>query len=333
MIRAMGTIRTILALCLVASVPGVALAGSRGLHGAWTASTSEERPELLNVSMQMAGHEHSGSRFARRDFEGLTDAQIQSASSVPVQFELRREAGTLAFEGTFRDGEGAGQFTFQPNMEFPGALRRLGVALEGKQEDEAHELLKLAMFDVSSKFVESMQAVGYSVPLEKYVAFRIFDVNPAYVREMADVGFAHLSADKLVETRIHGATPDYIREQRAAGADLSLDQYIESRIFQITPEFRAEMKNAGYPNLDRDVLLQFRIHGVTPEYIEELRKLGYAHIPAQKLVEMRIHDVSPEFIRRLAAAGYHQVPIDKMVQMRIFDIKPEMLKALDDASD
>jgi len=320
----MNRIGLVLAL-LVASAP-VASADPHATTGSWTA-VAENRDDHFEFSMQFGRHENSGNRFKISDFSGLTAAQVHSATSQSVTFELRREAGTIAYEGLFKNGEGAGTFTFTPNEDYPEALRRLGV--EAPSDDE--RLLTLAIFDVSSSFIRSMQAIDYDVPLDKYVEFRIFSVDPAYVRDMASVGFGRLSADKLVETRIQGATPDYIREMRRSGKDLPLDKYIESRIFQVTPEFAAEMGRAGYPNLDHDMLVQFRIQGVTTGFIDDLKQLGYTHIPAEKLVEMRIHGVTPEYIRRLETAGYKHVPIDKMVQMRIFDIQPEMIRALDDA--
>jgi hypothetical protein len=313
---------------LLAVIPLTAHADT--VTGSWTAETSDKSSDVLNFSMRTGGHENDGSRFKLADFTGLTPAQVRSASAVDVSFQLRREAGTIRYEGSFRNGEGAGTFTFQPDLEFPKKLSRLGVELEGKQRVE-RELFTLAIFDVSSSFIQSMQSIGYKEALEKYISFRIFAVDPGYVRDMAAAGFDHLSADKLVETRIQGATPDYIRDMRRTGNALTLDQYVESRIFQVTPEFAAEMSRAGYPGLDRDVLVQFRIQGVTTEFIQDLARLGYTKVPAEKLVEMRIHGVTPEFIRRLESAGYKHVPIDKMVQMRIFDIQPEMIRALDDA--
>ena len=304
-------------------------AASRGLVGSWTAGVPEDRADRMYLSLHMGSHEHSSSTFDRSQFTGLTSAQVNSATRVQVEFELRREAGTIAFEGLFRDGRGAGEFTFVPNRELPRMLRSLGVEFTSKRGSEDEELFTLAMFDVSTDFIRSLQAVGYTVPLEQYEQFRIFDVNPKYVREMAATGFDHLSAEKLVETRIHGASPEYIREMRAAGNDLSLDEYIQSRIFQITPEFAAEMGRAGYTNLDHDMLVQFRIHGVTPAFVREIRQLGYSRVPAEDLVAMRIHGVTPEFIRRVEAAGYRKVPVEKLVQMRIFNIEPEMVKALD----
>src|SRR5262249_10370647 len=162
-----------------------------------------------------------------------------------------------------------GEFTFVPNRDFARQLRSRGVEFDVKQDDPDHELFMLTIFDVTTDFIRSMQDIGYSVPLGKYVEFRIFDVDAAYVRQLAAVGFDHLSADKRVETRIHGATPAYIRQMRSDGNDLTLDQYIESRIFQVTPEFADEMRRAGYPDLDHDTLVQFRIHGVTTPFIRE----------------------------------------------------------------
>ena len=315
-------------LLLVAVAPR---AHARELTGAWTASTSETEQGRIYFSLQTGRHDQHGSTFDLADFAGLNAATIASKTRVPVQFEIRREAGTIAFDGTFRNGHGGGDFTFTPNEDYPRKLRSVGVTLEKEgKEDELQQLMNLALFDVSTDFIRSMQSIGYRERLEKYVAFRIFDVNPTYVRDMNGVGYRNLTADKLVETRIHGATPEYIREMRRNGEDLSLDQYIESRIFQVTPEFAREMERAGYPRLDRSTLVQFRIHGVTTEYIRDLRELGYDRVPAQKLVEMRIHGVTPEFIRRVRKAGYHRVPIDKLVQMRIFNVEPEMVRALDD---
>ena len=304
---------------------------AEAVAGTWSASVSRAQPERMHLSLSTRRDNQMGNTFDREVFTGLTQEQVFSTSHTPVRFALQREAGVVTFEGTFRDGIGTGEFAFEPHREYPRTLRSLGVSLADK-EDEDQQLFQLAMFDVSSAFIRSMQAIGYREPLEMYEQFRIFDVNPGYVRDMAAVGFDHLSASKLVETRIHGATPEYIRTMRAAGDDLTLDKYIESRIFQITPEFRSEMSRAGYHDLNRDVLTQFRIHGVTTAFIQELRDLGYDRVPAQQLVEMRIHGVTPDFIRRVGRAGYRHVPVEKLVQMRIFDIDPEIVKALDEST-
>jgi hypothetical protein len=324
--------RTLVFVCLLLAAVLPVTSNAAGLSGSWSASVDGASPNRMNLSLRMAHHEHDGSNFRLADFTGLTAAQAASTSRLPVHFELRREAGTIAFDGTFRAGEGGGDFVFTPNHEFERKLGGLGVRFDARRGDEDDELFSLAIFDVSTGFIRSMQALGYREPLEMYEQFRIFDIDPGYVHDLAGVGFDRVPAEKLVETKIQGATPEYIRGMRAAGTNLALEGYIESRIFQVTPEFSAEMGRLGYANLDHDMLMQFRIQGVTPEFVRALKDRGYTRVPAEKLVEMRIQGVTPEFIGRLAAAGYHHVPVDKLIELRIHGIEPEMVKALDDAS-
>jgi hypothetical protein len=323
--------RIVLLGCMLAAIAASPVQAG-DLMGTWTANLSDDDAGKLDFSFNTGRGDMHGTQIGRTAFTGLTAEQIESHTRVPVQFTLQRQAGTLTLDGTFRNGRGAGDFTFVSDPEYLRRLKAAKVPFKSNEVDDERELLNLALFDVSIEFIRSMQAIGYEERLDKYVAFRIFGIDPAYVREMAKVGYDDLTADKLTETKIHGVTPAYIREMRAKGENLTLDGYIQSRIFQVTPEFASEIAKAGYANLERDMLVQFRIHGVNPEFIQELREVGYSRLPAQKLVEMRIHGVTPEFIRRVEKAGYKNVPVDKLVQMRIFDIDPEMVRALEDAS-
>ncbi len=321
-------IRIVVSLCMLLALGTGASAATRGVSGSWKLVEGERKDGRLQLMLDIDGDGNMGMGFDRTDFTGLTAEQVASDPRVPVRFQMNREAGTIDFEGTFRGGRGTGEFDFIASSGYLAKLEQLGVDTS-PEDGEKHDLLSLALFDVSTEYVRSMQAIGYREDLGKYVEFRIFRVDPAFVKEMAALGFAKLPADKLVETRVHDVTPEYIRKMRAAGEDLTLDELIQSKIFQVTPEFAAEMERAGYRNLEHEMLVQFRVHGVSPEFVRELDKLGYDHIAADDLVAMRVHGVTPEFIRRVEAAGYKNVPIDKLVHMRIFDIDPEMIGALD----
>jgi hypothetical protein len=318
-------IRLVVALCVLVALAFGATAAPRGIEGTWTASLKDHPPERLQFSMEIDGDGNMGMGFVRSDFSGLETVDLRSEKPVPVRFEMRREAGAVSFDGTFRRGRGTGEFVFVPDPDYPRKLEQLGVEHGGNED-----MLGLTLFDVSTAFIRSMKEIGYDVSLEKYTSFRIFKVDPAYVREMSAVGFSRLSADKLVETKVHNVSPEYVRKMRASGKDLTLDELVQSRIFEVTPEFAADMAKIGYPDLDHETLVQFRIHGVSGDFVEDLRQLGYSRVPADQLVAMRIHGVTPEFIRRVEKAGYHQVPVEKLVQMRIFDIDPEMVQALDE---
>lgn len=303
------------------------------VEGAWTASAYEKKPDRIQINMTTGRHNNMGTSMKLGDFAGLTRAQIDAATMTPVNFQLRREAGNTAFEGTFRNGKGAGQFTFASNPSFFDSVRALGVDVEDRKlrnhaRSQEERLFQLALHDVSVAYIRAMQSEGYRVSLEKYMEMRIFDITPEYIREMRSLGFSDIDADDLVGSRIHGVTPEYVREMRAAGWNLTLDELQSTRIHGATPQFAEEMKKLGYANLDVDELLSFRIHGVTAEFITELRALGYSGLSADNLVAMRIHGVTPKFIRDVKDAGYSGVPVEKLISMRIAGIDGQYLKKM-----
>lgn len=313
-----------LVVCLFA---GSALAA---VEGAWTSALDEKRPGKLYVNLTRGRHSQIGTTMSLSAFQGLNQTQVAAQTMTPVQFELRREPGNTRFEGTFRNGKGAGQFTFEPNRGWFQTVRALGVDIaEEEHEDwtEEERLFAMALHDVSTAYIRSMRAEGFDVSLDKYLQLRIFDVTPEYVREMRSLGFRDLDDDEIVASKIHGVTPQYVREMRAAGWNLSFDDLQSSRIHGATPQFAAEMKKAGY-DLEFEDLVSFRIHGVTMQFINELRALGYTNVDAEDLVAMRIHGVTPKFIRELRDAGYTGVPVEKLVEMRIHNVTPEYLKRM-----
>jgi hypothetical protein len=323
--------RTLILSLVLLSITAAALADS---HGAWTANLDEKHPERIYFSFSHGRNSHMGNTMSLATFPALSAAQIRSATTVPVHFELRREAGTATFDGTFRNGDGAGQYTFVSNGNYLASVRALGIDVRSDRHgrhdaDEAEdELFAYALHDVSTAFIRSMIAEGYRVSLDDYLSMRIFNVTPEYIHELRALGFKDISADDVVATRIHGVTPDYIRKMRAAGWNLTLDELVASRIHGATPEFAEEMRKLGYGKLTHDDLVSFRIHGVTAAAIREYAQLGYTRLDADDLVSFRIHRVTPEFIRELAASGYKNVPAEKLIEMRIHGIDAKYIKKM-----
>ncbi len=298
------------------------------LHGPWTATRADQSAGRIQLELSYGGHNHFGQSFETTLLPGLSDAQIASTTQTPVTFELRREAGVIAFRGFFEHGEGAGHFTFTPNPGFFRTVESMGVHVAAdRRRDE--DLLSLAILDVSTEFIRGMRAEGYDVGMDEYTSMRIFRVTRELIAEYRRLGYDKIAYDSLIAMRVHRVTPDYIDKMRAAGySKLSLDELVTSRIHRATPEFISELRAAGYSGLSFEDLVNFRIHRVTPELIRELRDLGYDHLTADQLVEMRIHGVTPEYIRNLKSAGYSRVPVDKLVEMRIHGIDAEIVKKM-----
>lgn len=263
-------------------------------RGAWHLSERSDGRMQFQMSSERS---NNSSPIDPKEFTGLTTAQRMATTETPVDFTLRRDAGTIHFTGTFVNGDGVGRFTFEPNRSFEAAVRSAGVKTEGDDFDDDH-LFSLALFDVSSSFIREMQSMGINADLDEYVAFRIHGASPAFARTMRDLGYK-LDADQLVAFRIHGVTPEFVRGMRDLGVrDLDADNLVALRIHGATVDFVRDLRDLGYRDVDADDLVAMRIHGVTTSYIRKLADAGYEHVPIDKLVAMKIHGIDEDFVRR-----------------------------------
>jgi beta-lactamase regulating signal transducer with metallopeptidase domain len=329
------------------SSPGVT---QDGLPGTWEirstkiAGTVHLRLVELNSS--------TGRNIPIERLEGLTAAMLSGAGG-PVQFRLRRDAGTFAFEGVVRNGIGAGTFSFTPDPNFATELAKRGFARptareqyemarhdvgfafvdeltkQGYAKPETSQLVRAGQHGVDVTYVREMGALGYRLgSLPPLVTLRDHGVTPEYARELGELGYKGLSADDLRRARDHGVGPEYIRGMRDAGyGSLSIDAAINARDHGVTPEFVKELGDAGHRKLPLEQVIRVRDHGVSPEYARELRALGHA-LPIEELVRARDHGVSVEFARDFAALGYSGVTMDMLIRLRDHGVDPAFAKEL-----
>ena len=314
--------------------------------GAWTA-------ELDGGVLQVTIFQRDGTRDGRRfvnntmafsepvtDFANLAASDL-NANGSNVQFELRRAAGTIAFDGRFSNGEGAGHFKFTPSAAFVREMDSLGFS--GFDEDQlllfaAHdfrpqtirdlramgyqptqrEIEEIAVFGITSELLREYSRLGFpNLSLRQAVEFRVGHVDAAYIAGMRELGFTDISANKLGNLAVLGVRPAYVRELQAAGLTNLTPRDIENlRVGNITAEKIEQYRKLGYTDLSPSRLGEMGIHGVTPKHIEELRALGYTNIPAKQLIEMKIFGVTPDFIRKMNALGYTNVPADKLIKLK-----------------
>jgi hypothetical protein len=309
------------------SSESVQAASADSVAGTWTAEiqpagwSSKDRGKdsdwsklSLHLQLRLRDRDWSNWGFSApvEAFSGLP-ADVPDATD--ARFQLKRDAGVVDFDGSFRNGRGIGGFRFAPNTEFAAFLKNRG---DGQPSER--EMFQLAIHDVSRSFIQELEKLGYkNLPLDTLEEMRIHRVSPEFIAELRKLGYDRLSTDELVQMRIHRATPEFIAELKKNGfSNMSVDELLQFRIPALT--------DFGYTNLDADELVQTRIHGVTPEFVRELKAQGYQNIPMDELVQMRIHRVSPEFIRELAALGYKDIPVDTLVQMRIHRVDADFIK-------
>jgi hypothetical protein len=342
--------KTLLFVLLAIAICFTAYAASDLRNGVWTADLKDDRIQMTLFRSKDLGGELRGMGFGYGNimgfdellasYNGLSKTDLLSAAA-NVQFELRRAAGVIAFEGRVANGTGAGHYRFTPSDAFIKEMETLGykdfrddqllmfaahdfspqtirdLRAMGYQPTQ-HEVEEIAIFRVTPDFLREVGRLGYAnLTLREAVNFRVGRVDAAYINEIRALGFTNLSARQLADMAIIGVTPTYVRQLRSAGlTDLTSRQLTDLRIGNITAERIDAYRKLGYANLGVRELGEMGIQGVTPKFIEELRTLGYDKLSPRQLIEMKIFGVTPDYIRKLNEKGYANVPIDKLLKLR-----------------
>ena len=311
----------LLTLALVAS------AFAQQVTGTWTAFISKKNADQLNIQFRQDGNRHSnmGANFRISDLAGLP-ADALTAASRDVQFTLSRDAGVVTLDGHFREGAGVGKYSFRPSADYVKEMATLGYS--GLSDEKFFEM---AVIDVTRSYTKELQSLGFKPNVEGLVEARIFNVNREQVEGLKSVGYDNLSLKKLVDLRVHGVTPEYIKEMRSAGFNESLDRFAEMHMFGVTQEFRETMAKSGYPNLNAEKLVEFKIHGITPAFIQQMQALGFKDLPANKLTELKIFNVNAQQVEELKEMGYTGLSADKLVEMRVHNINRAFIEKVQKA--
>ena len=342
---------TALLILVAVSAAGQAQSQTRraDVEGTWSARVREsERPDgnrVAQLQLQMNVDGEDGRNWSNWGqsvpLSAFTNLPANLDTPQDVTFELRRDAGTVIFQGRFESGRGVGHLFFTANRDFERVMEQ-----QTRDTFTDRELMSFALMDVSRAFVKELQSLGYSnvtlddarklrihgvtadyvkemraaglgTELEDILQMKIHGVTPAFAREMRALsGGRTLDAGEIRQMRIHGVTPAYVREMREAGITESLESLRQARIHGVTPAFAKEMAAIGY-KLNFDQLRKFRIHGVSASYVREMQALGYRNLSADALVKFRIHGVTPAFVKELKEAGYENLSEEEVVDWAI----------------
>lgn len=319
-------------------------------EGRWNASDKGE--EGLHIFLQW-GSTSLGQTFARSELHGLSTRETTTPTTTPVSFRIEREAGTFTLQGTFKDGNGSGQFTFQPNSRFAQTLASLGIRGADRVTDDdlmlltigsastpvvreftgaglgslsVREVVDLFIHGITPEYVRSVQSLRMegTNSVAGVVELRIHRITREYVRELEALGYRNLAREQLLQMGIHGVDRAQVQGlERVGYRNLTPDQLVAMRIQSVTPEFIQEMREVGFRGLSPEALVDLRIHRVSAQYVRELEALGYRNLPRQQLLQMGLHGVTPAFIRQAREAGARDLSPDALVRMKIFGIGSE----------
>lgn len=258
------------------------------MTGEWTAEINRAKPGEAQLTFhrdsQEGGFNMTSETFALSELQGLAADAGGSSVKTTVNFNLVRDAGTFSCEGYFRDGRGAGFWTFTPSRAFLSAMRT-----RGYDNLSGEDLLRAAFHNLTVKFIEELKGAGYD----------------------------HLSFDELVRAAGHDVTASYIREMRSAGYDgLAMEELIRARNHEIDSRYIKEVEAMGFGKETLEDIIRLRNHGITSEYINDLKAEGYSEITAEMAIRLKNHDVDRAFIQRVKAQGMINITLDELIRLR-----------------
>jgi beta-lactamase regulating signal transducer with metallopeptidase domain len=177
----------------------------------------------------------------------------------------------------------------------------------------------------SGSYIDRMKAAGLNnLTVDELIDLKIQGVTPEYVRGIHEQGLQP-DANKFVAMRIQGVTPEFVRELRSLGLNPDVDEIVALKIQGVEAGYVRGLKDVGL-QLGVDQLIAMKIQGVTPEYVREMREQGVQPGP-DTLIGMRIQGVTPEYVRDIRGLGLTPTP-DELMAMRVQSVTPDYIKAL-----
>lgn len=222
-------------------------------RGAWDI-TSRRNDVVLETRWHSDDMEHSQENARSIDPKALGIAAALNSTGQVGAFTIHRDAGEIAFNGWFGNGQAAGTFTFVPNAMFFTALEKRGYAFNGIADE-----LSFATLDISNDYINSIERLGYKTDTRSLRELRALDVTPGYISAMRAAGVNVEDAHRLGEMKAVGVTPEYV----------------------------SDLASAGYPHLTSREYIQLKAVGVDGAYIRSLASHGLKGLTIRRILELK----------------------------------------------
>lgn len=173
------------------------------------------------------------------------------------------------------------------------------------------------------------KAVSSELTADQIIELKMHDVSPEFIESMRKAGLDNLTARELSQLRIHGITEEFVRQARGwSGNSITARDLIQLKVSGVSAEYINTMKQAGYDGLTLKQLSSLSIHGVSPEYVASLRRLGYENLSADQLASLKIHGIDEAFIKEMQSWMGGKPSVNELLKVKIHGISPEYAREM-----
>ena len=294
-------------------------------EGAWFTTIKGEK---IRVEFKSDDDDHNwsnSSTFMLNEFTNLPKDQ-------KGEFSLKREAGTVLFNGKFEGNEGYGHYKFTEDKSFNEFLTQQGIT-----EVEDGDAFAFFTLNIKKDYVSMLQKNGYkAISKSELISMSALKVDEPYIAMWKANGFAELTPNELVSGKALGITNDYVSEIRKAGySDLTFNQLISFKAQHITGAYINSLRKAklteGKTSGDESMpsaneISSYKAMNIDSNYVHQLAAAGYRNVPYNQLTTLKALNITPAFIKSFKDIGYTNLTVNQLSTLKSLDITPAYVK-------
>lgn len=313
----------------------------------WSNSDFPDNPGLWSavihgdkVHVQFGGmHWSSGATFALSELGTLPTDKTGA-------FTVKRDAGTVTFNGVFDSKRGHGTYAFEQDAGFRSYLGQEGFtdisdalmihlyftninkAWFGYMKQNGYsgitmgELKKLAERDmnqyVMSNYLDQFKKDNDGqVSIEMIVKLRDHGVSPAFINRFHEMGYTDMPLEKAVRLVDHGVNAEFVEDMKKIGQkNITLDEAIELRDHGVSVEYIHGLMDLGYPNITPEDAKELVDHGVSVDFVKEFRDIGFKDLTLEQARRLVDHGVNADFVKRMQDKGLKNLSLNEYIRLR-----------------
>lgn len=153
------------------------------------------------------------------------------------EFRLNRAAGTIVFQGSFKNGKGSGSYQFEESATFRNYLESKHI-----KDIQSGALFFAGLTNINREYIEFLDEKGYQLDANTLTTLAFPDVNLPYLKRQLDyfskAGYSDLSLNKIAALKTMNIGEPYFESLRELGyEEIPLDEAIAVKAMGIDIDF------------------------------------------------------------------------------------------------